>query len=102
MLNTLSSQLHFVNDIRNVDTTGVPPLQSIRDETAAGVKEQEIGLDELKSALDQEQVKGAYYKRIRRRRDAPIDEKGEDEWDVLAAAEKKVGRYFVVDGGKES
>lgn len=101
MLKTLNSQLHFVNDIRKVDTTGVTPLQSIRDETAAAIKEQEIGLAELKYALDREEIKGKYYQRIRRRRDAPVDEKGEDGWDVLGAAEKKVGRYFVVDGGKE-
>src|SRR3954454_3409908 len=33
MLKTLHSQLHFVRDIQSVDTEGVEPLQSIRDET---------------------------------------------------------------------
>ena len=39
MLSTLSSQLHFVKDIQSVDTTGVEPLRSLRDETAEGEKE---------------------------------------------------------------
>ncbi|GAB7355694.1 hypothetical protein MBLNU459_g6397t1 [Dothideomycetes sp. NU459] len=101
MLETLSSQLHFVNDIRKVDTTGVAPLRSLRDETCVGDKEAEIGLADLKAVFDQEELRGNYYKRIRRKRDGPVDEKGEDQWDVLGAATKKVGRYFVVDGGKE-
>lgn len=100
MLKTLSSQLHFVNDIRKVDTTGVKPLQSLRDETEAGNKEEEIGLEDLKDAFAQEELKGKYYKRIRRKQDMPEDTEGSQVWDVLGSAEKKVGRYFVVEGGK--
>ena len=99
MLKTLSSQLHFVKDIQSVDTTGIEPLRSIRDETAAGRKQAEIGLDALKDAFAQEDVVGQFHKRIRRRRDAerPVQQK----WDVLGNAVKKTGRYFVVEGGKD-
>lgn len=100
MLKTLSSQLHFVKEIQKVDTTGVIPLRSLRDETKAGMKEQEIGLEDLKGALEQEEMRGTYYKRTRRRQDASVDTKGAEDWDVLGSAERKVGRYFVVETGK--
>ncbi|RYC53837.1 hypothetical protein CHU98_g12375, partial [Xylaria longipes] len=54
MLSTLSSQLHFVRAIQGVDTAGVSPLRVIRDETAAGLREQTIGLAELWEALEAE------------------------------------------------
>jgi Asp-tRNA(Asn)/Glu-tRNA(Gln) amidotransferase C subunit len=98
MLATLSSQLHFVRQIQEVDTTGIEPLRSLRDETAEGEREAELGLDALKEALEKEDVRGKFHKRIRRR--AEMDEKGE-QWDVLGTATKKVGRYFVVEGGKD-
>ncbi|KAM0721103.1 hypothetical protein Q7P37_003389 [Cladosporium fusiforme] len=99
MLETLSSQLHFVQEIQKADTAGVKPLQSLRDETAAGERDAELGLDALKEALDAEEVRGKFHRRIRRRRDvAGAGEK--DEWNVLATAGKKTGRYFVVEGGK--
>lgn len=100
MVETLTSQLHFVNDIRNVDTTGVKPLQSLRDETAAGIKEAQIGIEHLEDAFAQEENKGSYYKRIRRKQDMPEDTEGAAAWDVLGSAQKRVGRYFVVEGGK--
>lgn len=99
MLETLSSQLHFVQEIQKADTTNVKPLQSLRDETAAGERDAEIGLDALKEALAAEEVRGKFHPRIRRRRDAAAS--GEkDEWNALATAGKKTGRYFVVEGGK--
>lgn len=101
MLSSLHSHLHFVAEIRKVDTTNITPLQSLRDETSAGRKEQEIGLGELEDAFKNEDVKGKYYKRIRRRQeDVEVGESAKT-WDVTGAARKKVGRYFVVDGGKE-
>ena len=100
MLSTLSSQLHFVKEIQEVDTTGVEPLRSLRDETAVGEKEAELGMDAMKDALAQEEVRGKHHKRIRRRRDQGA-QRQEDEWDVLGTAGKKVGRFFVVEGGKE-
>ncbi|KAG9699335.1 hypothetical protein KCU95_g1769, partial [Aureobasidium melanogenum] len=101
MLSSLHSHLHFVAEIRKVDTTDITPLQSLRDETSAGKKEQEIGLEELEDAFKNEHVKGKYYKRIRRRQEEAEDGESARNWDVTGAARKKVGRYFVVDGGKE-
>lgn len=98
MLKTLSSQLHFVKEIQQADTTGVEPLQSLRDETAAGEQNAEMGLEALKEALAAEDVRGKFHPRIRRRRDRT--EVRNDEWNVLGAAGKKTGRYFVVEGGK--
>ncbi|KEQ72972.1 hypothetical protein M436DRAFT_73137 [Aureobasidium namibiae CBS 147.97] len=102
MLHSLHSHLHFVTHIRSVDTTGITPLQSLRDETSTAIKDQEIGLDQLKDALSREEVKGKYYKRIRRRQEAAEEGESAQSWDVLGQATKKVGRYFVVDGGKEA
>lgn len=101
MLSSLHSHLHFVAEIRKVDTTNITPLQSLRDEASAGRKEQEIGLEELADAFENEQIKGKYYKRIRRRQEEAGDGESARTWDVTGAARKKVGRYFVVDGGKE-
>lgn len=67
MLATLSSQLHFVRAIQEVDTSGVAPLRAIRDETALGLREQTIGLAELRDALESEVVVG-HARRPRRRR----------------------------------
>ncbi|KAL3421903.1 duf726 domain protein [Phlyctema vagabunda] len=102
MLKTLHSQLHFVRDIQSVDTEGIEPLQSIRDETEEGIKEITIGLDtpEIKEALAKEDYKGR-NKRPRRRRDEKVDTKGVEDWDALSTAEKTEGRYFVVSSGKQ-
>jgi Asp-tRNA(Asn)/Glu-tRNA(Gln) amidotransferase C subunit len=99
MTKTLESQLHFVRAIQNVDTTGVKPLQSIRDETEAGVKESTVSLASLKLELDKEEVVG-HSRRIRRRRDAPAPLPEERDWDPVALASKKIGRYIVVETGK--
>ena len=99
MLKTLSSQLHFVKEIQKANTTGVQPLQSLRDETAQGEHEAELGLEALKDALAAEDVRGKFHPRIRRRRDADQALK-KDEWNVLGSAAKKTGRYFVVEGAK--
>jgi len=101
MLSTLSSQLHFVREIQKVDTTGIEPLQSLRDETQAGRQATTIGLEELKDAFAKEELKGQYYKRIRRKQQGSETEDRDGSWDVLGHAGKRVGRYFVVEGGKE-
>ncbi|KAF2209709.1 hypothetical protein CERZMDRAFT_61066, partial [Cercospora zeae-maydis SCOH1-5] len=95
MLSTLSSQLHFVKDIQQMDTTSVEPLRSLRDETKQGEKEAELGLDALSVALDNEEIRGKWHRRIRRQRE-PAESQ---QWDVLGCASKKMGRYFVVEGG---
>lgn len=99
MLKTLSSQLHFVKEIQKANTTDVRPLQSLRDETAQGEQEAELGLEALREALAAEDVRGTFHPRIRRRRDEAQPTK-KDEWNVLGSAGKKTGRYFVVEGGK--
>jgi Asp-tRNA(Asn)/Glu-tRNA(Gln) amidotransferase C subunit len=104
MLKTLHSQLHFVKDIQKVDTEGVEPLQSIRDETKEGVKDITIGMEELKEAFEKEEIKGR-NRRPRRRRVEVVDTNGVADWDVLGTAGEKVelagGQYFVVRSGKE-
>ncbi|KAK6428481.1 hypothetical protein LTR95_015374 [Oleoguttula sp. CCFEE 5521] len=109
LLASLSQHLHFVNEIQNIDTTGVDPLQGLRDETKQGEREQELGLEALRDALGREKVVGQYHRRIRRVRD--VAAKGEEEGngrgleeemgDVMSMAGKKVGRFFVVEGGKK-
>ncbi|KAI1118173.1 hypothetical protein F5Y14DRAFT_300173 [Nemania sp. NC0429] len=71
MLATLSSQLRFVRAIQSVDTSGVAPLRAIRDETALGLREQTVGLAELRDALESEVVVGHARRPRRRRRRQP-------------------------------
>jgi Asp-tRNA(Asn)/Glu-tRNA(Gln) amidotransferase C subunit len=104
MLKTLHSQLHFVRDVQSVDTEGVEPLQSIRDETEEGIKEATIRLDDLKDAFAQEEIVGR-NRRPRRKRGEPVDAKGAEDWDALSTASEKfetpAGNYFIVRSGKE-
>lgn len=96
LLSTLSGQLHFVGKIQQVDTSGVKPLRAIRDETAAAEREQTITLETLKDALAKETVIGKHYKRIQRDT-TPIDASDVENWDVLGSAERKQGKYFLVE-----
>jgi Asp-tRNA(Asn)/Glu-tRNA(Gln) amidotransferase C subunit len=96
MLDTLAAQLHFVSKIQQVDTTDVEPLQAIRDETMAAREEQKITLNTLKGAFEKEQIIGHEYKRVRRD-PTPVDAKDVEDWDVLGSAERKAGKYFVVE-----
>lgn len=104
MLKTLHSQLHFVRDIQSVNTEGVEPLQSIRDETEEGIKEATIGLQDLKGTLEKEDIVGR-NRRPRRRRGEPVDTTGVEDWDVLGTAGEKIetaaGKFFVVRSGKK-
>ncbi|KAK3683535.1 hypothetical protein B0T22DRAFT_250491 [Podospora appendiculata] len=101
MLSTLQSQLHFVRDIQAVDTSGVEPLRSIRDETDAGLQEATIGLEQVREALDSEDVFG-HCRRPRRRKHVKVDAKEAEDWDVLGTASQTAGggKYFVVRSGK--
>ncbi|KAK4130910.1 hypothetical protein BT67DRAFT_389656, partial [Trichocladium antarcticum] len=110
ILATLHAQLHFVQSIRTVDTAGVPPLHSIRDETAAGLAEATISTATLRDALAAEETYGK-HRRPRRRQgqgqprkggagDAAKGIEGVEDWDVLGNAGQKAGRYFVVRSGK--
>ncbi|KAI9824573.1 MAG: hypothetical protein M1832_001662 [Thelocarpon impressellum] len=85
--------------MRAVDTTGVVPLQAIRDETAEGEAEAEVSLDDVEGVLGREEQVGAFGRKRRRRGVATEGKMGEGEWDPLSLAERKVGRYFVVESG---
>ncbi|MCJ1472056.1 hypothetical protein MMC13_000701 [Lambiella insularis] len=99
MINTLESQLHFVRAIQNVDTTGIKPLQSIRDESKAAEEENEVTLESLKEVFGREEVVGR-SRRINRRKDVPVDRPKLEDFDPLDRAPKQVGRYIVVQTGK--
>jgi len=96
MLDTLAAQLHFVGKIQEVDTTGVEPLRAIRDETIEAEEEHTISVATLQEALDKEKVIGTHHKRIQRDT-SPVDAKDAEGWDVLGSAERKTGKYFVVE-----
>lgn len=104
MLETLHSQLHFVRDIQSVDTEGVEPLQSIRDETPEGIQEITIGMDDLKEAFAQEAIVGR-MQRPKRKKNEKVNPKKHEEWDVLGTAKDTIttpnGKYFVVRSGKK-
>lgn len=90
---TLESQLHFVREMQKVDTTGVEPLQAIREETEESLEEHKIGLDRLRDALAKEEVRGRMKRP--RRKELPSEE-SRAEWNPLATASRTVGDYFVV------
>lgn len=102
LLNGLKSQLHFVKEIQKVNTRGVEPLRSLRDESAEAGKENEIGMESLKTALAQEEIVGNHHKRVRRKQDVGKSAEHVEEWDVLGQASSKVGKYFVVHHRGES
>ncbi|KAL4777426.1 hypothetical protein BDW60DRAFT_213037 [Aspergillus nidulans var. acristatus] len=95
MLETLESQLHFVKEIQKVDTTGVEPLQAIRDESPEAVKENTIGLEQLREAMSKERVIGR-NKRIQRIESARNERPDGDAWDgnALGYASKTKGKFF--------
>lgn len=101
MLRDLHSQLHFVRQVQGVDTAGVQPLRSLRDESRAAQEEDEIGVETLREAFNAEEVVGRYHKRIRRRKVDDPEARAAEDWDVMGQAERKVGRYFVVESGEK-
>lgn len=98
MLKTLESQIHFVKEIQRVDTTGVEPLRSIRDESSAALKEMTIGVEQLKDAMSKEKVSGRRRK-IQRVQGERNDCPDGPAWDgnALGSASKTKGPYFVVE-----
>ncbi len=98
MVEVLQSQLHFVRGIQSVETTGVEPLRSIRDETEDGMREATVGVAQLHEALENEAVHG--HSRRPRMRKPKTDAAVVENWDVLGTASQKKGRYFVVRSGK--
>lgn len=101
MLKTLESQIYFVKEIQRVDTTGVSPLQSIRDESPEAVKERTVGLEQLKEAFSKEQVYGR-RNRIQRVQTEKNERPDRNAWDgkALQYASKTKGPFFVVETRK--
>ncbi|TLD36994.1 aspartyl/glutamyl-tRNA(Asn/Gln) amidotransferase C subunit [Venturia nashicola] len=97
MLETLASQLLFVQEIQKVDTAGVEPLRALRDESLESEKANEVTLASLKEALNQEEVVGKHHKRIRRKQDQINTADNPTGWKPLDHAERKVGKFFIVD-----
>ncbi|KND94200.1 hypothetical protein TOPH_01073 [Tolypocladium ophioglossoides CBS 100239] len=98
MIATLQNQLQFVRAVQRVDTAGVEPLSAVRDETDEAVRENTVGLEDLRGALDKEARVG-HYKRPRRVK-VKVDAEAE-EWDALSTASRKAGKYFVVESGSK-
>ena len=96
---TLVSQLGFVQAIQKVDTAGVQPLQSIRDETTQAKMESEINLHSLEEEFHKEEIVGT-SRRIRRRKTIPVENSGVKNWDALVHVSEKTGRYIRVETGK--
>ncbi|KAL6910370.1 hypothetical protein GGI43DRAFT_9074 [Trichoderma evansii] len=99
MIETLQSQLQFARAVQRVDTKGVEPLRAIRDETEAAVRENTIGLDDLKDTLAKEALVGHYQRPRRVKEQIQSDA---ENWDALATASRKAGKYFVVESGKKA
>ena len=99
MLQQLEDQLSFVRQIQRVDVTGVEPLARIQDETQEAREENTASLENMKEELDREIWKGKHNKRVIGKTLAN-KVTGQEEWDVLGQASKRLGRFFVVEGGK--
>lgn len=84
-----------------MDTTGIAPLQSIRDESAEAVEENTIGLEHLKEALSKERVSGR-RNRIQRIEVERNERPDGNAWDgnALGYTSKIKGPYFVVETNK--
>ena len=97
MMETLAAQLHFVQSIQEVDTSGVRPLASIRDETLTAERENTITMDDLKDTLESEEDIGIAGRR-RRATQPSKDNAYEVELKTpLDTASRRTGSYFVVE-----
>jgi Asp-tRNA(Asn)/Glu-tRNA(Gln) amidotransferase C subunit len=100
MIKDLQTQLRFVQAIQKVNTEGVKPLQSIRDETERAELENMITVQSLQDEFDKEVVVGRRG-RITKAETLPNDPEKAENWDPLGQASKKIGRYFVVETDKD-
>ncbi|KAL8833267.1 MAG: hypothetical protein Q9170_004370 [Blastenia crenularia] len=114
MLKDLQSQLRFVKAVQKIRIPiHVQPLQSIRDETEEGMREQEYTIESLAEEFAKEEVVGIRG-RIRTKRaqngentakrneakdkgEQLKKEKAKEKWDPLALAPRTVGRYIAVN-----
>lgn len=101
MLKTLEDQIHFVKDVQSVDTTGVEPLVTVRDETAEQIKESTITLETLQPYLDKEKKVG---KNGTIRREKPAEMIRDSGWDPFELGDgkesRKKGKFFFVKKDK--
>jgi Asp-tRNA(Asn)/Glu-tRNA(Gln) amidotransferase C subunit len=110
MRRTLSSQLHFVEDIQKVDTEGVEPLRSLSDVTSEALKGQEVTIADLKEAFKGEElIQFKDRTRWKKKNDWTVtgaDQYRPDEevesWYPLGLASRTEGKYFVVDRREQS
>ncbi|KAL8783385.1 MAG: hypothetical protein Q9213_004644 [Squamulea squamosa] len=101
MQQDLQSQLKFVKAIQEIEIPdSVKPLQSIRDETQDGMKEQEITVESLTDEFAKEEVVGIRG-RIRKKKSLKVVVEEEEKWDPLALAPRTIGRYIAVNTAKD-
>lgn len=101
MMKDLEAQLRFVQAVQKVDTEGVEPLQSIRDETKKGERENMVTVKSLKAEFEKEVVVGKRGRIIKRKHLPPIDEERLENWDPLAQAPRRLEKYFMVETEKD-
>lgn len=101
LLDTLHTQLHFVRAIQAVDTAGVAPLTSIRDESSTTARATAAEtFDKLKEALASETVVG-FRGRPRRVREENGRARSAEEVMVEEKTRDRRDRgYYVVESGK--
>lgn len=95
LLDTLHTQLHFVRAIQAVDTTGVAPLTSIRDESSTAA----VTLDNLKEALAGETAVG-FRGRPRRVREDGRERGAEESMVEEKMRSRRERGYYVVESGQ--
>lgn len=126
MMGDLEAQLRFVQAVQKVDTEGVEPLQSIRDESKAGEKLRMATVQSLRAEFSKEVVVGKRGRIIKKENLPPVDEESVTEsdnraqllkellrmktevdeepvtnWNPLAQAPRRLGQYFVVETDKD-
>lgn len=101
MLQDLARQIHVVRQIQLVDEAGIEPLARLEDETVEAKKENQVNLETMKEELNREIWRGRWNRRVLGKQlPATGDRRSEGEWDVLRQAQKRIGRFFVVEGDK--
>ncbi len=97
MLRHMTSHIHFVREVQQVDTQDASALRSIRVETDSAFSDNQISIDSVKDALLSEETSGRHFMQIRRRIASTSDYKSNGGPKIMDSAERKSGNYFVVD-----
>lgn len=118
MLATLRAQVHFVKEIQKVDTSGVEPLVSIRDETRDHIWSSMMTEEKLAQYFVQEDKVGVNGT-VRRQKDNALVISGEEDMSPYSMGERelveepfrmgrdeeegrRIGRYFYVKRSKKN